>query len=165
MTVCCRSSVSCCWPACSASASGGTPEHDQTRDPFAVDQQACAGLRAAQAVRTHADGEQASLLGKPYLLNVFASWCVECGVEHPVLQAEAPTLGVALVGYNYKDAPDDAKAWLATHGNPYNVLMPEPGHTAIDFGVYGCAGKFPDRCERCDPLQAHRSANDGCGQR
>jgi cytochrome c biogenesis protein CcmG/thiol:disulfide interchange protein DsbE len=86
---------------------------------------------------------KADLLGKPYLLNVFASWCIECGVEHPVLTAEGPTLGVQLVGYNYKDAPDDAKGWLAKHGNPYDLLIAdEPGRTAIDFGVYGAPESF-----------------------
>lgn len=84
-----------------------------------------------------------SLLGKPYLLNVFASWCVECVVEHPVLRAEASTLGVTLVGYNYKDAPDDAKAWLAARGNPYSVLVADvSGETAIDFGVYAAPESF-----------------------
>jgi cytochrome c biogenesis protein CcmG, thiol:disulfide interchange protein DsbE len=83
------------------------------------------------------------LLGKPYLLNVFASWCIECGVEHPVLQAEAPTLGVALIGYNYKDAPDDAKAWLSQHGNPYQLVIADvSGKSAIDFGVYGAPESF-----------------------
>ena len=86
---------------------------------------------------------KADLLGKPYLLNVFASWCIECGAEHPVLEAEAPTLGVQLVGYNYKDAPDDAKQWLARHGNPYNLLIADlSGSTAIDFGVYGAPESF-----------------------
>jgi cytochrome c biogenesis protein CcmG/thiol:disulfide interchange protein DsbE len=86
---------------------------------------------------------KADLLGKPYLLNVFASWCVECGVEHPVLQAEGPTLGVKLIGYNYKDAPDDAKRWLAEHGNPYEALIADvSGNTAIDFGVYGAPESF-----------------------
>lgn len=86
---------------------------------------------------------KADLLGKPYLLNVFASWCIECGVEHPLLQAEAPTLGVTLVGYNYKDQPGDAKAWLARHGNPYAVLIADlPGKTAIDFGVYAAPESF-----------------------
>ncbi len=86
---------------------------------------------------------KADLLGQPYLLNVFASWCIECGVEHPVLEAAAPTLGVKLVGYNYKDAPADAKAWLAAHGSPYALLIAdESGQTAIDFGVYGAPESF-----------------------
>src|SRR6185503_17811783 len=71
---------------------------------------------------------KADLLGKPYLLNVFASWCIDCGVEHPVLEAAGPSLGVRLVGYNYKDAPADAKRWLGEHGNPYDLLVAdEPG--------------------------------------
>jgi cytochrome c biogenesis protein CcmG/thiol:disulfide interchange protein DsbE len=74
---------------------------------------------------------------------VFASWCIECGVEHPVLEAAGPSLGVRLVGYNYKDAPADAKRWLGEHGNPYDLLVAdEPGHTAIDFGVYGAPESF-----------------------
>lgn len=86
---------------------------------------------------------KADLLGKPYLLNVFASWCVECGVEHPVLTAIGPTLGVQLVGYNYKDQPEDAKLWLSEHGNPYGLLIADlPGTTAIDFGVYGAPESF-----------------------
>ncbi len=81
---------------------------------------------------------KASLLGKPYLVNVFASWCYVCGEEHPVLMAEANQLGVPLIGYNYKDAPDDAKAWLARHGNPYSMVIADrSGRTALNFGVYG----------------------------
>jgi cytochrome c biogenesis protein CcmG/thiol:disulfide interchange protein DsbE len=86
---------------------------------------------------------KADMLGKPYLINVFASWCFACGEEHPVLSAAAPTLGVQLVGYNYKDPPADAKNWLAKHGNPYALLIAdEPGNTAIDFGVYGAPESF-----------------------
>lgn len=86
---------------------------------------------------------KASLLGKPYLLNVFASWCVACGEEHPTLMAARDTLGVALIGYNYKDAPEDARAWLARHGNPYHLVIADrPGRTAIDFGVYGAPESF-----------------------
>jgi cytochrome c biogenesis protein CcmG, thiol:disulfide interchange protein DsbE len=86
---------------------------------------------------------KASMLGKPYLVNVFASWCIACGEEHPVLMAHGRTLGIPLVGYNYKDAPEDAKAWLAQHGNPYDVVIADlPGRTAIDFGVYGAPESF-----------------------
>ena len=86
---------------------------------------------------------KAALLGKPYLLNVFASWCIACAEEHPVLIAEAPTLGVMLVGYDYKDAPSDAQAWLAQHGNPYRLLVADrSGRTAIDFGVYAAPESF-----------------------
>ena len=102
---------------------------------------------------------KASLLGKPYLVNVFASWCYACGQEHPVLMAESQNLGVPLIGYDYKDDPNDAKAWLAQHGNPYVTVMTDVnGHTAIDFGVYGAPetflidGKGVIRYKRIGPL-------------
>ncbi|KRE92451.1 thiol:disulfide interchange protein [Frateuria sp. Soil773] len=86
---------------------------------------------------------KASMLGKPYLVNVFASWCIACGEEHPVLMAEGRTLGIPVVGYDYKDAPEDAKAWLARHGNPYDMVIADrEGRTAIDFGVYGAPESF-----------------------
>jgi cytochrome c biogenesis protein CcmG, thiol:disulfide interchange protein DsbE len=86
---------------------------------------------------------KASMLGKPYLVNVFASWCIACGEEHPVLMAEGRSLGVPLIGYDYKDAPDDANAWLAQHGNPYDLVIADrEGRTAIDFGVYGAPESF-----------------------
>ena len=81
---------------------------------------------------------KADLLGKPYLLNVFASWCFACGDEHTVLMAYRDKFGIPLIGYDYKDAPQDARAWLDRHGNPYHeVIADQSGGTAIDFGVYG----------------------------
>lgn len=89
------------------------------------------------------DVSRADLLGKPYLLNVFASWCFACGEEHPVLMAEARHLGVPLIGYNYRDQADDAKAWLARHGSPYHMVITDlSGQTAIDFGIYGAPETF-----------------------
>lgn len=86
---------------------------------------------------------RADLLGKPYLLNVFASWCFACGEEHPVLMRGARNLGVPLIGYNYRDQPADAKAWLARHGDPYHMVIADvSGQTAIDFGIYGAPETF-----------------------
>lgn len=86
---------------------------------------------------------KADLLGKPYLINVFASWCFACGEEHPVLMTYANKFGVPLIGYDYKDQAADAKAWLDEHGNPYRqVLADASGATAIDFGVYGAPETF-----------------------
>ncbi|WP_440222207.1 DsbE family thiol:disulfide interchange protein [Dokdonella sp. MW10] len=85
----------------------------------------------------------ADLRGKPYLLNVFASWCFACLDEHPLLMAEAKKLGVPLVGFNYKDEPDDAKRWLARFGDPYTTIVADrDGRVAIDFGVYGAPETF-----------------------
>ena len=85
----------------------------------------------------------ADLAGEPYLLNVFGSWCVACRDEHPILMREGKRLGVKLVGFNYKDEPDDAKRWLAQYGDPYDIVIADyPGDIAIDFGVTGTPETF-----------------------
>jgi cytochrome c biogenesis protein CcmG/thiol:disulfide interchange protein DsbE len=87
--------------------------------------------------------DKQSLLGKPYFLNVFGSWCIECVHEHPVLSADVKQLGLPLVGFNYKDDPHDATAWLAEHGNPFDVVIVDrDGRAGIDFGVYGAPETF-----------------------
>ena len=71
------------------------------------------------------------------LVNFFASWCIPCRAEHPLL-AGLTGKGFVLVGVNYKDKPEDAKAWLDRLGDPYDVLVADrQGQTGIDFGVYG----------------------------
>jgi cytochrome c biogenesis protein CcmG/thiol:disulfide interchange protein DsbE len=86
---------------------------------------------------------KASLLGKPYFLNVFASWCIECVHEHPLLMTEVKQLGLPLVGFNYKDDPQAATAWLAERGNPFDVIVADrEGRSAIDFGVYAAPETF-----------------------
>lgn len=83
------------------------------------------------------------LAGKPYLLNVFASWCFACRDEHPILMREGKRLGIPLVGFDYKDEPADAKRWLAQYGNPYDIVIADyPGKVAIDFGVTGAPETF-----------------------
>ena len=80
----------------------------------------------------------ADLLGKPYLLNVWGSWCVNCRDEHPLLSELARSGRIRLVGYNYKDAPEEAQRWLQTFGDPYEVVVAdEEGRVALDFGIYG----------------------------
>jgi cytochrome c biogenesis protein CcmG, thiol:disulfide interchange protein DsbE len=98
------------------------------------------------------------MLGKVWLLNVWASWCVSCRQEHPLLVQFSKNSQVPLVGLSYKEvrgdggfdiskiSPDDEKtlafqranSWLATHGNPYTLtLMDLDGRVGIDYGVYG----------------------------
>lgn len=85
----------------------------------------------------------AALKGQPYLLNVWASWCAPCLQEHPALMELARRKVIRIVGINYKDQPEDARAWLARHGNPFaEIGIDREGRTAIDFGVYGVPETF-----------------------
>jgi cytochrome c biogenesis protein CcmG, thiol:disulfide interchange protein DsbE len=78
------------------------------------------------------------LVGRPWLLNVFASWCSACTVEHPRLVALARRESITIVGLAYKDAPQNIERWLQDHGNPYGrVALDVDGRVGIDFGVYG----------------------------
>lgn len=86
---------------------------------------------------------RADLGGSVGLVNVFASWCVPCLAEHPILTRLAEEEGVPLYGINYKDAAADATAWLAEHGNPYDRIgVDNEGRASIDWGVYGVPETF-----------------------
>ena len=83
------------------------------------------------------------LRGRPVLLNVWASWCLACRYEHPLLMALAREGRYPLYGLNYKDRRPDALAWLARHGDPYlSSAFDEDGRVGIDFGVYGVPETF-----------------------
>ncbi len=76
--------------------------------------------------------------GKVWLLNVWASWCVSCREEHPVLMALAERNIVPIYGLDYKDKREDGLGWLAKGGNPYTMSMSDSeGRIGIDYGVYG----------------------------
>lgn len=84
----------------------------------------------------------AQLLGRPVLVNFWASWCAGCQIEHPLLMRLA-TRGVEIVGFDYKDTDDAARAWLARHGNPYRLIATDPqGRAGLDWGVYGVPETF-----------------------
>lgn len=81
--------------------------------------------------------DQSVLQGKMTVLNVWASWCLTCRVEHPFLQ-QLSDKGVNLIGLNYKDERDNALAWLSELGNPYHEVIADPqGQLGLDLGVYG----------------------------
>ncbi len=78
------------------------------------------------------------MLGKVWLLNVWASWCVSCREEHSTVLALARSGVVPVIGLNYKDERADGLGYLARLGDPYNVIAYDhDGRTGIDFGVYG----------------------------
>ncbi|MDQ7990584.1 MAG: DsbE family thiol:disulfide interchange protein [Candidatus Dactylopiibacterium sp.] len=85
----------------------------------------------------------ADMRGQVWLLNVWASWCVACREEHPVLVDFARRGVVPVVGLNYKDKRDEALAWLAAHGDPYATsIVDADGRVGIDYGVYGVPETF-----------------------
>jgi len=79
-----------------------------------------------------------SMRGQVWLLNVWASWCVSCRQEHPVLVDLARRHIVPIYGLNYKDTRPDAVRWLRERGNPYDVsAFDNDGRVGMDYGVYG----------------------------
>ncbi len=85
----------------------------------------------------------ADLKGQVSVVNVFASWCTECRVEHPILMKFAESGIAPLYGINYKDRPDDAANWLDRMGDPYTRTGADiQGRVAIEWGVYGVPETF-----------------------
>lgn len=81
--------------------------------------------------------------GGPVLLNVFASWCVPCRAEHPVLTELTESEGIPLYGIDYKDKAEDAVAWLEELGNPYAAIgHDEAGRAGIEWGITGVPETF-----------------------
>ena len=81
--------------------------------------------------------------GKVWMLNVWASWCASCRIEHPLLVDLARNRVVPIVGLNYKDKREDGVAWLGRFGNPYEVSAWDiEGRVGIDYGVYGVPETF-----------------------
>ena len=83
------------------------------------------------------------LAGRPWVMNVWGTWCGECRIEHEALLAIARQNRVPLVGLNWRDEDSAALEWLSQLGNPYTVVAVDgDGRTAIDFGVYGAPETF-----------------------
>ncbi|MEE9451477.1 MAG: DsbE family thiol:disulfide interchange protein [Gammaproteobacteria bacterium] len=83
------------------------------------------------------------LNGQVVLVNVWASWCVACRDEHPILMNLARETGIPIYGLNYKDGLDNARSWLSRYGDPYQMSgFDQDGRTAIDWGFYGVPETF-----------------------
>ncbi len=84
-----------------------------------------------------------SMVGEVWVFNVWASWCVSCIQEHPLLVSLSENFDVPIVGLNYKDTPSDATGWLERFGNPYAAVLDDrDGSVGIDWGVYGVPETF-----------------------
>lgn len=82
--------------------------------------------------------ETAKLEGKPYLLNVFASWCLPCRMEHTTLKELAATYDLPVYGIAWKDRPDNTRNWLLQMGNIYTAIgVDREGKTALELGLTG----------------------------
>lgn len=93
------------------------------------------GSDATQAAKTFSPRD---MLGQVWLLNVWASWCVSCRQEHPVLIDFAKSGVAPLIGLAYKDALADSRRWLVERGDPYALTAVDAdGRVGIDYGVYG----------------------------
>ena len=101
---------------------------------------------AFRLAQLHKPGERLQnedLKGQVWLLNVWASWCVSCRTEHPLLVQLAKTHLVPVYGLDYKDKPEQALAWLVQNGDPYTAsIVDADGRVGIDYGVYGVPETF-----------------------
>ena len=101
------------------------------------------GFQAPALGRPEITVKRDDLLGKVWLLNVWASWCGACRDEHPVLVEFARRKVVPIYGLNYKDKREDGLGWLTQFGNPYTESVFDPeGRIGIDYGVYGVPETF-----------------------
>ncbi|MFC5498250.1 DsbE family thiol:disulfide interchange protein [Caenimonas terrae] len=110
-----------------------SPLVNKPAPPFQVAQLAQAGQAFSPA----------DMKGKVWMLNVWASWCVACRVEHPLLVQLAASRVVPVIGLDYKDKRSDALSFLQKNGDPYNLsAFDGDGRVGIDYGVYGVPETF-----------------------
>ena len=87
--------------------------------------------------------DPAAFKGKVSVVNVWASWCVPCHDEAPLLTALAKDKRLQVVGINYKDSPDNARRFLGRYGNPFSIVgVDGNGRASIEWGVYGVPETF-----------------------
>ncbi|HQQ62471.1 MAG TPA: DsbE family thiol:disulfide interchange protein [Pseudomonadales bacterium] len=92
---------------------------------------------ALYSLENHQPVTEKSIRGQKALLNVWATWCITCRVEHPFLM-QLEKSGIVIYGINYKDKTGEAQQWLQGKGNPYRITVEDPdGTLGIDLGVFG----------------------------
>ena len=112
--------------------------HDPHEVPSPLINKPAPAFRLAQLQDPAKTFSAEEMRGKVWLLNVWASWCVSCREEHPVLVELSKTDQLPIYGLNYKDKREDGMAWLAELGNPYVLSAQDvDGRVGIDYGVYG----------------------------
>ncbi|MCP5181605.1 MAG: DsbE family thiol:disulfide interchange protein [Pseudomonadales bacterium] len=87
--------------------------------------------------------DRTALLGRPLLVNVWATWCPTCKAEHAFLETLKAREGLEIVGIVYKDDPASARRWLDRYGDPYSFnLLDADGRIGVELGVYGAPESF-----------------------
>jgi cytochrome c biogenesis protein CcmG/thiol:disulfide interchange protein DsbE len=117
------------------------------RDPHEVPSplvnKAAPAFKVAQLIQADQAFSPADMKGQVWMLNVWASWCVACRAEHPLLVELAGSKLVPVIGLDYKDKRIDALGFLQKHGDPYNLsAFDADGRVGIDYGVYGVPETF-----------------------
>lgn len=117
------------------------------RDPHEVPSplvnKAAPAFKVPQLILADQVFSPADMKGKVWMLNVWASWCVACRVEHPLLVELARSQVVPVIGLDYKDQRADALGFLKKNGDPYNLsAFDGDGRVGIDYGVYGVPETF-----------------------
>jgi len=112
--------------------------HDPREVPSVLIDKPAAAFTLPQLHDPQQSFSTADMKGQVWLFNVWASWCVSCRAEHPLLVRLARTGQVPIVGLDYKDEPAAGKAWLRDRGNPYTISVSDAnGRVGMDYGVYG----------------------------
>jgi cytochrome c biogenesis protein CcmG, thiol:disulfide interchange protein DsbE len=118
-------------------------KRDPREVPSPLVNKAAPQFRIAQLAAGDKTFSPQDMKGKVWLLNVWASWCVACRVEHPLLVELSRSNIVPVVGLDYKDQRPDALKFLAQHGDPYILSATDiDGRVGIDYGVYGVPETF-----------------------
>jgi cytochrome c biogenesis protein CcmG/thiol:disulfide interchange protein DsbE len=118
-------------------------QRDPREVPSPLVEKAAPAFSLPQLILSDKNFSPADMKGKVWMFNVWASWCVACKVEHPVLMDLRKMDVVPIIGLDYKDKRPDALKFLAQGGDPYDLsVMDADGRVGIDYGVYGVPETF-----------------------